>query len=214
VELQKDEILERLAVQSDRLKAEGDAAVEAFTEATIAFRQGFLLEAVRSYLKNEANKAFGYLDESRRFALRDEVFAFIEQDPRRVKTWLDQVSWPQRERTVRDSDREFNKPCQDYSQLESTVRGLSDGLALILRKHGLGMPKDQETVRRLYESVAHSEKWSEEMNTAWNRIERVKKAMVELARERDERLALLAREKIAREIDELFLGVPEEIPTA
>lgn len=213
MELQKDEILERLAIQGDKQRAEGDAAVEAFIAATVEFRQGFLLEAVRSYLKTEANKAFGYLDEGRRLVLKDEVLRFIQEDPRRVRTWLESVSWPQRKRTARDTEREFNKPCGDYAQLETTVRGLTDGLALILRRHGLGLPKDQETVRRLYEAVPQSEKWSEPMNRAWNLIEKVKKQVTETERERDERLALLEREKIAREIDELFLGVADDPAT-
>ena len=210
MELQKDETLERLALQGDKQKAEGDEAVEAFIQATVEFRQGFLLEAVRSYLKAEATKAFGYLDEVRRVALKEEVMQFIDEDPRRVRNWLQSVSWPQRKRTLRETDREFNKPSTDYSQLEATVRGLTDGLAIILRRHGLGHAKDQETVRRLYEAVPQSEKWSEEMNRAWNRIEKVKKQITEIERERDERLALLEREKVAREIDDLFLGVPEE----
>jgi len=210
VELQKDETLERLTAEWEQQKVEGDAAVQAFIRATSAFRQTFLLDSVRTYLKSDANKAFGYLDESRRYALRDDVLRFIETDPQRVKMWLDTVSWPHRKKLVRETDREFNKPSQEYSQLENTVRGMTDGLALILKKHSVGQMKDTETVRKLHEAAGLTEMWSPEMNVAWNNIERVKKKVTEIDRERDERLALLEREKISREIDELFLGPQED----
>jgi len=211
VELQRDEILERLTAEWEHQKVEGEAAVQAFIRATAAFRQTFLLNSVRTYLKADANKAFGYLDEARRFALRDDVLKFIETDPQRVRMWLDSVSWPHRKKLVRETEREFNKPSQEYSQLEVTIRGLTDGLALILKKHGVGQMKDTETVRKLLEAADLTEIWSADMNTAWNTIEKVKKKVTEIDRERDDRLALLEREKSSREIDELFLGTPAEV---
>ncbi len=210
VELQ-DEVLERLAAQTDKLKNEGDVAVERFIQATITFRTSFLLDAVRAYLKNETNKAFSSLEVPRRLALRDDVLTFVETDPQRVRGWLSGISWPHRKRAFRDADREFNKPTPDYNQLEATVKGLTDGLALVLKRHGLGMPKDQETVRKIHASVPHADKWTVDMNEAWDQIENVRYKIGEIEKERDERISTLTREKIAREIDELFLGSLEEV---